>query len=40
MAQIKEKKMKTLFMILALGLPLILMGQKSSDVSNLDDKTL
>jgi len=32
--------MKTLFMTLALGLPLILMGQKSSDVSNLDDKTL
>ena len=32
--------MKTLFMTLALVLPLILMGQKASDISNLDDKTL
>ena len=32
--------MKTLFMTFALVFPLILMGQKASDISNLDDKTL
>ena len=32
--------MKRLIIILSLGLPIILMGQKSSDISNSDDKAL
>ena len=32
--------MKRLIIILSLGLPMMLMGQKSSDISNSDDKAL
>ena len=32
--------MKRLIIILSLGLPMMLMGQKSSDISNSDDKSL
>ena len=32
--------MKRLIIILSLGLPIMLMGQKSSDISNSDDKAL
>ena len=32
--------MRRLMIILSLGLPMMLMGQKSSDISNSDDKAL
>ena len=32
--------MKRLIIILSLGLPMMLMGQKSSDINNSDDKVL